>query len=111
MKVPDDMVEAITNKTGTPAIVHAVSEKHNTVWELEASFLKNFLGVRSNSKKVKTYNIFDNDPDFKNRHGWTLTVTKKQLKPLKRHNIGFLMVNLTRVSDYNNFILSSLLET
>ncbi|KAJ1419051.1 RmlC-like cupin domain superfamily [Sesbania bispinosa] len=93
-KVPEDLVEAITNKTDTPAIVHAVSEKQNTVWELEASFLKNFLGIQSNSKKVMKYNIFDHDPDFKNRNGWTLTVTKKQLKSLKHHHIGFLMVNL-----------------
>ncbi|KAJ1415290.1 RmlC-like cupin domain superfamily [Sesbania bispinosa] len=95
-KVPEDLVEAITNKTDTPAIVHAdaVSEKQNTVWELEASFLKNFLGIQSNSKRVMKYNIFDHDPDFKNRNGWTLTVTQKQLKSLKHHHIGFLMVNL-----------------
>lgn len=106
LKVPEDLVEAITNKTETPAIVHADPEKehkhkHNSAWELEALFLKYFSGILSNSKKLKTYNIFTNDPDFKNVHGWTTTVTKKQLKQLKRHNIGFLMVNLTMVSDYN----------
>ncbi|XP_057444971.1 vicilin-like seed storage protein At2g18540 [Lotus japonicus] len=97
-KVPEDLIEAITNKTETPAIVHAVPEKtkkKDTIWELEESFLRNFLGFQLNSKKVKAYNIFDHDPDFKNPNGWTLTVTKKQLKSLKRHNIGFLMVNLT----------------
>ncbi|XP_004512222.4 vicilin-like seed storage protein At4g36700 [Cicer arietinum] len=98
-KVPEDLVEAITNKKETPAIVHAPSKrKHNSVLELEPSFLKYFIGIESNSKKLQTYNIFDNDPDFKNSHGWTLTVTKKQLKPLKQHNIGFLMVNLTMES-------------
>ncbi|XP_027362675.1 vicilin-like seed storage protein At2g18540 [Abrus precatorius] len=95
LKVPEDLIEAITNKTETPGIVHAVSEKPNTVWEMEASFLKNFIRVGSNSKKLKTYNIFDNDPDFKNRNGWSIAVTKKQLKTLKRNNIGFFMVNLT----------------
>lgn len=107
--MPEDLIEAITNKTETPAIVHAVPEKakkKDTIWELEESFLRNFLGFQLNSKKVKAYNIFDHDPDFKNPNGWTLTVTKKQLKSLKRHNIGFLMVNLTAVSDYS-FILSN----
>lgn len=99
MKVPEDLVEAITNKTDTPAIVHANSKEHKTLWELEASVLRNFLGIQSNGKKVKTYNIFDKDPDFKNCHGWSLTVTKKQLKSLKGTNTGFLMVNLTTVSD------------
>ncbi|PNY13170.1 vicilin-like protein antimicrobial peptides 2-2-like protein, partial [Trifolium pratense] len=98
-KVPEDLIEAITNKTETPAIVHAVPEKkHNNVLELEASLLEYFTGIESNSKKLKTYNIFDNDPDFKNCYGWTSTVTKKQLKRLKSHNIGVFMVNLTRGS-------------
>ncbi|KAL5168551.1 Vicilin-like seed storage protein [Glycine soja] len=94
LKVPEDLIEAIINKTETPAIVHAVPEKRNIVQELEASFLKNFLGVGSNSKKLETYNIFEHDPDFKNPIGWSTAVTKKQLKSLKRTNIGFLMVNL-----------------
>ncbi|KAG5069803.1 hypothetical protein JHK85_002180 [Glycine max] len=94
LKVPEDLIEAIINKTETPAIVHAVPEKRNILQELEASFLKNFLGIGSNSKKLKTYNIFDHDPDFKNPNGWSTAVTKKQLKSLKRTNIGFLMVNL-----------------
>ncbi|AES94919.2 cupin family protein [Medicago truncatula] len=98
-KVPEDLIEAITNKTETPPIVHAVSEKkHSTVLELEASFLKYFTGIEYNSKNLKTYNIFDSDHDFENCYGWTSTVTKKQLKRLKSNNIGFLMVNLTRAS-------------
>jgi hypothetical protein len=109
--VPEDLIEAITNKTETPAIVHAVpvpekKKKHNNVLELEASFLEYFIGTESNSKKLKTYNIFDNDPDFENCYGWTSTVTKKQLKRLKSHNIGVFMVNLTRVSSH---IITSLL--
>ncbi|GAU16602.1 hypothetical protein TSUD_233540 [Trifolium subterraneum] len=97
--VPEDLIEAITNKTETPAIVHAGPEKkHNNVLELEGSLLKYFTGIESNSKKLKTYNIFDSDPDFENCYGWTSTVTKKQLKRLKSHNIGVFMVNLTRGS-------------
>ncbi|RDX62083.1 Vicilin-like seed storage protein [Mucuna pruriens] len=95
LKAPEDLIETIIDKSNTPAIVHAVSEKQNTVQELEATFLKNFLGIESNSKKLKTYNIFDHDPDFQNRNGWSVAVTKKQLKSLKRNNVGFLMVNLT----------------
>ncbi|KAG4386526.1 hypothetical protein GLYMA_11G065800v4 [Glycine max] len=99
LKVPEDLIEAIINKTETPAIVHAVPEKRNIVQELEASFLKNFLGVGSNSKKLETYNIFEHDPDFKNPIGWSTAVTKKQLKSLKRTNIGFLMVNLNMATE------------
>ncbi|XP_019421441.1 PREDICTED: vicilin-like seed storage protein At2g18540 isoform X2 [Lupinus angustifolius] len=94
-KVPGDLIEAITNKTDTPAIVHANSKEHKTFWELEALVLSDFLGIPSNDKKGKTYNIFDKDPDFKNCNGWSLAVTKKKLKSLKGTNIGFLMVNLT----------------
>ncbi|KAK7406656.1 hypothetical protein VNO78_08285 [Psophocarpus tetragonolobus] len=99
LKVPDDLIKVITNKRNTPAIVHAVSEKRNIVQGLEAIILESFSGVvASNSKKVKTYNIFSHDPDFRNRYGWSIEVTKKQLKSLKRTNIGFFMVNLTRGS-------------
>ncbi|KAK7309281.1 hypothetical protein RJT34_05865 [Clitoria ternatea] len=99
LKVPEDVIEAITSKKNTPGIVHVVSEKHQTVWELEASFLDNFLGVESNKKKkLRTYNIFKNDPDFRNCYGWSVAVTNKKLKSLKRSNLGFMMVNLTRGS-------------
>lgn len=105
LKAPEELVEAITNKTNTPAIVHAVTEEKVHFWELEAWFLKSILGgeavMSANKKKPQTYNIFDNDPDFKNCNGWSLTVTKKQLKSLKPSNIGFLMVNLTAVSHSN----------
>ncbi|KAK7367434.1 hypothetical protein VNO80_09446 [Phaseolus coccineus] len=95
LKVPDDLIEEIMNKKNTPTIVHADSKKINIVQKLEASFLKNFLGVGSNSNKLETYNILDHDPDFKNRNGWSVAVSKTQLKSLKRTNIGFLMVHLT----------------
>lgn len=100
--MPDDLIEEIINKKSTPTIVHADSKKINIVQKLEASFLKNFLGVGSNSNKLETYNIFDHDPDFKNRNGWSVAVSKTQLKSLKQTNIGFLMVHLTKVSDCNS---------
>ncbi|CAI8588729.1 unnamed protein product [Vicia faba] len=94
-KVPEDLAEAITDNREAPAIVHAVPvKKHNNVLELENSFLKYLRGIQSNSKKLKVYNIFDNDPDFRDDYGWTSTVTKKQVKELQHHNIGFFMVNL-----------------
>lgn len=99
--MPDDLIEEIMNKKNTPTIVHADSKSGNIVQKLEASFLTNFLGVESNSNKVEKYNIFDHDPDFKNPNGWSIAVSKKQLKSLKRTNIGFLMVNLAMVSGYN----------
>lgn len=99
--MPEDLAEAITDNKEAPAIVHAVPvKKHNNVLDLETSFLKYLRGIQSNSKELKTYNIFDNDPDFRDDYGWTSTVTKKQLKQLKHHNIGFFMVNLTMVSDH-----------
>ncbi|KAF7828828.1 vicilin-like seed storage protein [Senna tora] len=101
LQAPEELVEAITNKTETPAIVHAVSKEQTKFWELEVWFLNSILGreignaISSNGKKLKSYNIFDNDPDFQNCYGWSLTVTHKQLKSLKPTNIGLLMVNLT----------------
>ncbi|XP_027914494.1 vicilin-like seed storage protein At2g18540 [Vigna unguiculata] len=98
LKVPDDLIEEIVNKKNTPAIVHADSKKTNIVKTLEASFLKNFVGVGSNSNKLEKYNILNHDPDFKNRYGSSVAVSKRQLKSLKRTNIGFLMVHLNEGS-------------
>ncbi|KAL1354785.1 hypothetical protein HN51_006838 [Arachis hypogaea] len=100
-QVPEDLVEAITKKSSIPGIVHsknATSEEQHAPKDeidLEASLLGNILGIHSSNKEKTKYNIFKHDPDFRNRHGWTLTVTKKQLKALKHTNLGFLMVNLT----------------
>lgn len=95
------MIEEIINKKNTPAVVHADSKKTNIVKTLEASFLKKFVGVGSSSNTLEKYNILDHEPDFKNRYGRSVAVSKKQLKSLKRTNIGFLMVQLNEVSDYN----------
>ncbi|WVZ10642.1 hypothetical protein V8G54_015172 [Vigna mungo] len=98
LKVPDDLIEEIINKKNTPAVVHADSEKTNIVKTLEASFLKNFLGVGSSSNTLEKYNILDHEPGFKNRYGRSVAVSKTQLKSLKRTNIGFLMVHLNEGS-------------
>ncbi|KAB2631832.1 globulin-1 S allele-like [Pyrus ussuriensis x Pyrus communis] len=104
-KVSEEVIESIVNGTGQSAIVHAIPTKKETFWDLEARFLKTFLlgndGIAFNSKKKKettTYNIFDEDPDFENCNGWSLTVSKKNTHLLKGSNIGFFMVNLTKGS-------------
>ncbi|KAI4327571.1 hypothetical protein L6164_020013 [Bauhinia variegata] len=98
-QAPNKTIEAITNRTESPAIVRAISKNETTSRELEAWFLKEIAGTEgglpTNSKKIKTYNIFQKNPDFQSCDGWSLTVTKKQLKSLKDTNIGFSMVNLT----------------
>ena len=104
MKVSEDLIEAITNRTEIPAIVHAVSKEETNTWDFEAWLLNRVLGgdggIASNSKKIRTYNIFDKGPDFQNCNGWSLTVARKQLKSLKTTHMGIFMVNLTTVSDY-----------
>ncbi|XP_068345100.1 vicilin-like seed storage protein At2g18540 [Pyrus communis] len=104
-KVSEEVIESIVNGTDQSAIVHAIPTKKETFWDLEARFLKTFLlgndGIAFNSKKKKettTYNIFDEDPDFENCNGWSLTVSKKNTHLLKGSNIGFFMVNLTKGS-------------
>ncbi|CAN6698552.1 unnamed protein product [Malus baccata var. baccata] len=104
-KVSEEVIESIVNGTDQSAIVHAIPTKKETFWDLEARFLKTFLlgndGIAFNSKKKEettAYNIFDEDPDFKNCNGWSLTVNKKSSHLLKGSNIGFFMVNLTKGS-------------
>ncbi|KAL6273899.1 hypothetical protein ACE6H2_024591 [Prunus campanulata] len=103
-KVSDEVIESLINGTDQSGIVHAVPTKKETFWDLEARFLKTFLtgkdgiAFNKNKKKTKTYNIFDEDPDFKNCNGWSLTVNKKNSQLLKGSNIGLFMVNLTKGS-------------
>ncbi|KAM1362116.1 hypothetical protein COP2_027813 [Malus domestica] len=103
-KVSEEVIESIVNGTDQSAFLHAIPTKKETFWDLEARFLKTFLlgndGIAFNSKKEETtaYNIFYEDPDFKNCNGWSLTVNKKSSHLLKGSNIGFFMVNLTKGS-------------
>lgn len=99
------MVEEILNATRPPAIIHAAATslpKKQILWEWEARILKSYLvsgeRVDKNKKKMKTFNMFDADKDFENCNGWSLTVTKKDLRLLKQPDIGVFMVNLTKVS-------------
>ncbi|XLR53935.1 hypothetical protein HN51_022220 [Arachis hypogaea] len=94
-KVLEDLVEVITKKSNIPGIVHSKNatseEQYTPEIDLEASLHVNILGIHSSNKEKTKYNIFKHDPDFRNRHGWTLPVTKKQLKALKHTNLRFLM--------------------
>ena len=110
-KVSEDVIEAITNATKPPAMIHALPKTKTNIWQLEDRFLTAFvIGRRSplqaetNSNK-KSFNILDAKPDFENCNGWSLTVDKKDLKVLKRTNIGIFMVNLTKVSFYDYNVL------
>ncbi|KAE7999893.1 hypothetical protein FH972_004281 [Carpinus fangiana] len=100
-KVPEDLIEAITEGTKAPAIVHAGPTKEKTLWELEARFLKVFLsdtGGMVLSKKTRTFNILEADPDIENCYGRSTTVTRKNFDLLKDSNIGLFLVNLTKGS-------------
>lgn len=87
------------------------SEEEEQRWswgELLANFM---IGVggggsgdnRRNAKKdpVRSpdpYNLYDRDPDVKNKYGWSLAVSEHDYKPLKHSDIGVYIVNLTAVS-------------
>lgn len=100
------MIEAITNTTSTPKIVHAVPTGKGSVWKWESKLIKVLLGTKgqglydlgSKNKKIKTFNVIDAKRDFENCNGWSLTVTQKRLHALKGSNIAAFMVNLTEVS-------------
>ena len=105
-KVPEELIEVITNATKPPAIVHDVpAPTKKNLWGWEARFLKAFVGSQDhsmydldNKKEADTiFNIRDADPDVMNCNGRALTVTNKDMKVLKGSKIGIFMVNLTKV--------------
>ncbi|XP_062076124.1 vicilin-like seed storage protein At2g18540 [Humulus lupulus] len=109
-KASYEVIESITSATDIQPIVHAISTKKEGkkkgLWEMEARFLKAFLGGREemislNKKKQTTnaFNIIEAEPDFENCNGRSLTVTRKRAgNLLKGTNIGLFMVNLTKGS-------------
>lgn len=119
-KAPEEVIEEIMTATRPPLIVHAVTtpskKKAAAAWELEARLLKAFIGGASgmefNKKKKRKgiYNVYEVDPDFENCNGWSLTVTKKNSHQLKGSNVGFLVVNLTAVSNLFSLILDMIDE-
>ncbi|KAK4790692.1 hypothetical protein SAY86_017996 [Trapa natans] len=106
-KVPAELVDEILNATRPPAIIRAGATatslpKKQVFWEWEARILKSYLvggeSLNKNKKKTKAFNVFDADKDFENCNGWSLTVTKNDLRALKHADIGVFMVNLTKGS-------------
>ncbi|KAI9108169.1 hypothetical protein K1719_021042 [Acacia pycnantha] len=89
----------------TAGIFAAVSTKKKEILELETWILKRVsggeiaTGESSNKNKPHKINVFERDPDFKNCHRWSLTVTQKNLRSLEQIDFSFLMVNLIAVSD------------
>ncbi|KAM6591612.1 hypothetical protein CsatA_014217 [Cannabis sativa] len=111
----EELIESITSATEIQPIVHAIStekeRKKKGLWEIEARFLKAFIGgkeetmmISMNKKKkkqqeTKAFNILEAKPDFENCNGRSLTVTRKKAGHLlKGTNIGLFMVNLTKGS-------------
>ncbi|XP_062213436.1 vicilin-like seed storage protein At2g28490 [Phragmites australis] len=41
------------------------------------------------------YNLYDNEPEFRNTYGWTVAVDKHNYEPLDHSDIGVYLVNLT----------------
>ncbi|GJN31396.1 hypothetical protein PR202_gb19791 [Eleusine coracana subsp. coracana] len=41
------------------------------------------------------YNLYDNEPGFRNTYGWTVAVDRHDYEPLKHSDIGVYLVNLT----------------
>lgn len=56
------------------------------------------FGLSSKKKERKAFNIYDSDKDFKDWHGWSRTVTRKDFHELKGSNFGLFLVYLAPVS-------------
>lgn len=50
---------------------------------------------KDKKSKDKTFNFYSGEPDVKNCHGWSKTMTNEDLQNLRESNIGMFMVNLT----------------
>ncbi|GAB4847112.1 hypothetical protein Ancab_026122 [Ancistrocladus abbreviatus] len=108
-KVPMEVIEELVTGAKTPGIVHAGSTKKKTFWEKELLSVRSFLGISGygmsdleNKKKKKakprTFNFFNEDPDFENCNGWSKVVSQKDLHALQGSQITVFMVNLTKGS-------------
>lgn len=54
---------------------------------------------KDKKSKDKTFNFYSGEPDVKNCHGWSKTMTNEDLQNLRESNIGMFMVNLTTVCE------------
>ncbi|KAK2424737.1 vicilin seed storage protein [Trifolium repens] len=75
--------------------------ENETSWSWR-KLLESVLGFEiKNNKKVKvagksphSCNLYDRKPDFKNSHGWTVSIDGSDYAPLKSSGIGIYHVNL-----------------
>ncbi|RAL52510.1 hypothetical protein DM860_017204 [Cuscuta australis] len=102
--VPSEAIEEITEGADPGGIVHGL-KKEESRRDREFAFMRALLGgngyvvfIPGENKKNKLFNVFSNEPDFKNCNGWSTVVTKKQLSALKGIDISVFMVNLTKGS-------------
>ncbi|KQK23112.1 vicilin-like seed storage protein At2g18540 [Brachypodium distachyon] len=112
--VPTEVVEPIKSAPSPPLIIPynpKGKEQESSNWAEE--IFDAFWGIRDpqflNKKKKKskdkkdkdkkskdkTFNFYSGEPDVKNCHGWSKTMTNEDLQNLRESNIGMFMVNLT----------------
>ncbi|XP_074309088.1 uncharacterized protein LOC141643715 isoform X2 [Silene latifolia] len=105
-QVPEEVIDELTSTTETPAIVEGDQNSKKKFWEEELIFINALFGIPrlrnqiadNKNKHTKTFNIYKEDPDFKNCHGWSKVVTKHDLHALRGSQIGVFMVNLSKGS-------------
>ncbi|CAH8385596.1 unnamed protein product [Eruca vesicaria subsp. sativa] len=115
--VPEEIIGLMRNRTQPPLIVHDMlstpGETNTNTWQLQLRLLKLFAGYvkgdsvmraavnkkkKKKTKKAKTFNVFESEPDFESPNGRTLTINKKDLNALRGSMVGVSMVNLTQAS-------------
>lgn len=58
---------------------------------------ENRKGKKKKGSAPEPYNLYDNEPGFRNTYGWTVAVDRHDYEPLKHSDIGVYLVNLTAV--------------
>lgn len=112
-KVPEDILRKIRDATKPPLIINALPRNRTRGSEedkWQSRLVKLFVRVEdvtdhlamkpivdTNKKKSRTFNVFEEDPDFENINGRSIVVDKKDLDALKGSRFGVFMVNLTKV--------------
>ncbi|KAJ4898826.1 RmlC-like cupins superfamily protein [Raphanus sativus] len=109
--VPEEIIGLMTNRTQPPLIVHDMlstpGEANTNTWQLQPRLLKIFARYVSaaenkkkekKTKKAKTFNVFESEPDFQSPNGQTITINRKDLNVLSGSMVGVSMVNLTQAS-------------
>ncbi|CAE5988550.1 unnamed protein product [Arabidopsis arenosa] len=112
--VPEDILRKIREATKPPLIVNALprnrtrgSQEDKWQSRLVRLFIRvedvtDHLAMKpivdTNKKKSRTFNVFEEDPDFENINGRSIVVDEKDLDALKGSRFGVFMVNLTKGS-------------